>query len=469
MSSEARPGTEARPLRVAVVGSGPAGFFGAKALLASSEVVADVDVLDRLPTPYGLVRGGVAPDHQRIKRVTNVYDRAAEHPRFRFLGNVEVGVDVGVDELREHYDQILFAVGNEGSRRLGIPGEGLWRAIPAAVIVGWYNGHPDYAAVPIDLTRVRTVAVVGNGNVSVDVARVLVRDPDELARTDVSEHALATLRGSAVREVVVLGRRGPANASFTPAELRELAEAARPVVDPAEIAADPELWEAAGRDGARNRELMGGFAAPGEVTEERRVRFRFRVSPTEILGDDDSRVRGIRLRHNRLEVRDGRVVALPTDELEDLDVDMVVVAVGYAGKPITGLPFDAERRRIPNTDGRVVALSAEGAPGAVVANTYVAGWARTGPRGLLGSHKRGSAEVVAHMLADLRAGDVPPRELPPRSALLEVLEARGTPVVGFDDWQALDAVERARGERRGAPRDKLTDVAEMLDVARKRS
>ena len=441
-------------MRVAIVGSGPAGFYAAEALLRRTDVRVEVDVFDRLPTPYGLVRGGVAPDHQKIKTVARVFAATAARPSFRFLGNVQLGRDVQVEDLRRHYHQVLYATGNEADRRLGIPNEGIDRCTPASVFVGWYNGHPDYRNARIDLS-VRRVAVVGNGNVAVDAARILLRTRAELERTDVAGHALETLKGSAVREVHLLGRRGPEQAAFTPSELKELGELedADPVVDPSELAGC-----APGEPGG-NVEILRAFAARAPRPGARRLHLRFLVSPTEILAGADGGVSGIALERNRLEARpDGTVAARGTGVIERLDVDMVVPAIGYAADRIPGVPYDEKARIVANRDGRVV----DPATGVVVPNEYVAGWARTGPQGLIGEHKRASAHVVGHMIAD--GAGVESRPLPPREAIDALLRERGVKLVSFDDWKQLDDVEVARGARRGAPRDKIVDVGAMLEI-----
>ena len=443
-------------MRVAIIGSGPAGFYAAEALLKRTDVKIDVDLFDRLPTPYGLVRGGVAPDHQKIKAVTRVFAATAARPTFRFLGNVQLGRDVTVEELRRHYHQIVYATGNEVDRRLGIPGEGIDRCTPAAVFVGWYNGHPDYRNARIDLS-VDRVAVVGNGNVALDVARILMRTRDELAKTDIAAHALEALRESRVREVFVLGRRGPNQAAFTPGELEELGEMedAQAVVDPAQLA-DGAIAGEESRKG--NLELLRSFAARPVREDGRKLHLRFLVSPTEILADSRGGVSGVVLERNRLETRpDGGVAARGTGEFEVLDVGMVLPAVGFAADPIPGVPHDDRARIVANRDGRVVDAS-----GAVVPGEYVVGWARSGPQGLIGEHKRGSAQVVEHMVADGAGLDA--RELPPREAIDDVIRQRGVKLVSFADWKQLDDVEVARGARRGAPRDKIVDVGAMLEI-----
>jgi len=437
-------------MRVAIIGSGPAGFYAAEALLKRAGTPVDVDVFDRLPTPYGLVRGGVAPDHQKIKAVVRVFASTAARPTFRFLGNVQLGRDVSVEELRRHYHQIVYATGNESDRRLGIPGEGIAGCTPAAVFVGWYNGHPDYRNARIDLS-VSRVAVVGNGNVAVDVARILMRSRAELERTDIAAHALDSLRNSQVREVFVLGRRGPEQAAFSPSELKELGsmEAADPVVDAGELAG------CADADG--NMKILRSFASRQPRGDAKKLHLRFLVSPTEVLGNAEGKVAGLALEKNRLEARpDGTVAARGTGQIEVLDVDMVVPAIGFAAERIAGVPFDEKARIIANQDGRVV----DPALRRVIPDEYVVGWARSGPQGLIGEHKRASAQVVEHMIAD--GAGLEARVLPRRDAIDALLRERGVQLVSFDDWKRLDDVEVVRGERRGAPRDKIVDVEAML-------
>ena len=447
-------------MRIAIIGSGPAGFYAAEALLKRAGAAVDVDMFERLPTPYGLVRGGVAPDHQKIKTVARIFASTAARPTFRFLGNVRLGQDLTVEDLREHYHQIVYATGNEADRRLGIPGEGMVRCTPATVFVGWYNGHPDYREARIDLS-VRRVAVVGNGNVAVDAARMLLRTPAELEKTDVAAHALETLRNSQVREVFVLGRRGPAQAAFSPAELKELGqmEGVDPVVAPDELALCADTQPTGNTEKDRNLQLLRSFAAREARAHAKRLHFRFLVSPTEVVADAAGAVAGLRLAKNRLEARpDGTLAARATGEVEVLEVGMVLPAVGYAGERIAGVPYDEKAQVIANEDGRVV----DPVSRAVIANEYVVGWARTGPQGLIGEHKRASADVVAHMIADGAA--LAARTLPERDAIVSLLRERGVRPVSFSDWKQLDEVEVARGTRRGAPRDKIVDVEAMLAI-----
>lgn len=447
-------------MRVAIIGSGPAGFYAAEALLKRTDTVVHVDMFDRLPTPYGLVRGGVAPDHQSIKTVTRVFEKTAARPTFRFLGNVCLGRDVTVEELRRHYHQIVYAVGNEADRRLGIPGEGIPRCTPVAVFIGWYNGHPDYRQAKIDLS-VSRVAVVGNGNTAIDAARILLRTPAELEKTDIAAYALEALRNSRVREVFILGRRGPEQASFTPPELKEFGEMedVDPVVAPDELAGCVIPESAGNSQQEKNLKILQSFAArpPGE--KAKKLHLRFRVSPKKVIANGDGNVAGLVLEKNRLETRsDGTVSARGTGETEVLNVGMVLPAIGFAAKRIDGVPYDEKAKIIANEDGRVV----DPASRAVVANEYVVGWARSGPQGLIGPHKGASAHVVEHMIAD--GAGLEARVLPEREAIDLLLRQRGVQIVSFDDWKRLDDVEVERGERRGAPRDKVVDVEAMLAV-----
>ncbi len=446
-------------MRVAIIGSGPAGFYAAEALLKRTDTVVHVDMFDRLPTPYGLVRGGVAPDHQNIKAVTRVYEKTASRPTFRFFGNVRLGSDISVEELRRYYHQIVYAVGNEADRRLGIPGEGIPRCTPATVFIGWYNGHPDYRHAKIDLSVPR-VAVIGNGNVAIDAARILLRTPAELEKTDIAAHALEVLRSSRVREVFILGRRGPADASFTPTELKELGEmeAADPVVDPAELEGCDIPAEPVSQ-AEKNLLVLKSFAEREPGTKPKKLHMRFLVSPTEVIADAEGKVCGLKLEKNRRETRpDGTAGVRGSGEFETLDVGMVLPAIGFSLERISGVPYDEKTGVVANEDGRVV----DPVSRAVIANEYVVGWARTGAQGLIGSHKAASAHVVAHMARDGVAQAA--RELADGEGMVTLLRERGVKTVSFSDWKRLDDVEVARGERRDAPRDKIVDVGAMLAI-----
>lgn len=460
-------GTTERPLRVAIVGAGPAGFFAATALLEQTEVTVDVDVFDRLPTPYGLVRGGVAPDRPKMKSVASVYAKTAEHPAFFFFGNVELGRDLSVADLMGCYDQVLYASGNEADRRMGIPGEQLIGCTPASVFVGWYNGHPDYRCAEFDLSCHR-VAIVGNGNVALDVARILARSYEELRATEIADHALEVLRQSQVEEIVVLGRRGPLQASFTPAELRELTGLRHARVEVSTEALELDEASRAHYERARPRdpqrqvvELLAAIASKAPSTAVRTVRLRFLVSPVGLVGDERGRVRALRLEKNRLvRDQDGAVGARGTGDIEELEVGWVFVSIGSRGKSIPGIPFDEQRGVIANVEGRVVDVET----GEIRPGQYCAGWARTGPQGLIASNKVASAQVVRRMLEDVAQGRVSDPAHGGRAAMTTLLRERGVRYVTFEEWKVIDEAEIERGHARGAPRSKLVRVPEMLDL-----
>lgn len=454
-----RLGTAERPLRVAIVGAGPAGFYAAEALLKQKDLACRIDFFNRLPTPYGLVREGVAPDHQSIKAVTRVYDKLAAGETVRYFGNVTFGRDLTHEELRRNYDQIVYAVGAQSDRRMGIPGEDLAGSMPATIFVGWYNGHPDYRDLAPDLSCERVV-VVGNGNVAMDVTRILVSDPDELAKTDIADHALEVLRASKVREVVMLGRRGPAQAAFTNPELKEFGEldGVDVIVDPQDVALD-ELSAAALADdktATKNVEMLKAYAARGAAGAPRRIVMRFLVSPVEVVGED-GRVAAVRIERNRLvQSADGSMRPKGTGEHETLECGMILRSVGYKGVPLPGVPFDEASGTIPNVGGRVVtAAAAEPVPG-----EYVVGWAKRGPSGVIGTNKPDAGATVVAMVED--AATLPGAEDPGDVAAL--LRERGVDYVSYADWKILDAHEAQSGAAIGRPRVKVTRVPEMMEI-----
>jgi ferredoxin--NADP+ reductase len=434
-----------RPLRVAVVGSGPAGFYAAGALLAG-DVPAEVDMIERLPTPWGLVRLGVAPDHPKIKSVSRAFERIAERPGFRFFGNVEVGRDLQHDELLALYDAVIYAVGAQSDRRMGIPGEDLPGSWPATQFVAWYNGHPDHQHLDFDLSGERAV-VIGNGNVAVDVARMLALTPDELAPTDTTDPAIAAIGNSGIREIVMVGRRGPAQAAFTTPELIELGELAGAdvIVDPADL----EGAEPTDTNSERNLEVLRQYAARVPEGKPKRLVLRFLLSPVAILGDE--RVEAIELVRNRLETDDGGVVrAVPTDEREILACGIVFRSVGYRGVALAGVPFDESRGTIENERGRV-------APG-----VYAAGWIKRGPSGVIGTNKKDAAETVELLLEDLR--DAPRKDVAAED-VVGFLAERAPRLVMYHHWTSIDELERAAGEKLGRPRVKLCTWDELLAAA----
>ena len=449
------------PLRVAVVGSGPAAFYAAGALLTSEDPVVEVDMLERLPTPWGLVRLGVAPDHPQLKTVSRAFEKIAARPGFRFLGNVEVGRDVTHDEIASLYDAVIYAVGSQTDRRLGIPGEDLPGSWAATELVAWYNGHPDYQHLAFDLSHERAV-VIGNGNVALDVARMLALTPEELGPTDTTDAAIEAIVSSSIREIVVVGRRGPVQAAWTSTELGELGDlgGADVLVDPAELELDPasetEL-EGASNVVQRNVEILREFSGRTPSGKPRSVRLRFRASPVAILGDE--RVGAVELVRNRLESDDrGSVRAVATDEREVLPCGIVFRSVGYRGTGVPDVPFDERSGTIPNAEGRVLGQS-----GTPIEGLYCAGWIKRGPTGVIGTNKKDAAETVELLLEDARAGRLPERD---GRTLEELLAGRGVEVVMYSGWEAIDAVERARGEPHGRPRVKLASWDELLATSR---
>jgi ferredoxin--NADP+ reductase len=449
-------------VRIAVVGAGPAGFYAAGHLLKDSDGRIDVDVIERLPTPWGLVRSGVAPDHPKIKSVTRVYEKTAAHPRFRYFGNVELGAHVGREELLTHYHAIVYATGSPADRPLGIPGEALPGSWAATDFVGWYNGHPDHPDLAFDLDCERAV-VIGNGNVALDVARMLVLSHEELARTDIADHALQALEHSAVREVVVVGRRGPAQAAFTNPELLELGElaGAEVIVDSAELeralaVADPAVDKIA----EGNVRILRDFAARPPRGEQRRVVLRFLLSPVELLADEHGRVGEVRLVRNELVATpDGPLRAQASDESETIPAGLVMRAIGYRGVPLPGVPFDERSGVIHNERGRVLG------PDGPLPGEYAVGWIKRGPTGVIGTNKKDAQETVDAILEDLAAGRLPAPPAPDPAELMATLRARQPELITYAGWSEIDRHERSRGESDGRPRVKLTRIEEMLRVA----
>jgi ferredoxin--NADP+ reductase len=438
--------------RAAVIGAGPSGFYATEQLLKAG---FEVDLYEVLPTPFGLVRTGVAPDHPKIKSVTRVYEKTAKHPAFRYFGGVALGKDISREELLERYHAVVYAIGTATDNRLGIPGEDRPGSHSATEFVAWYNGHPDFADHEFDLSATRAV-VVGNGNVAVDVARMLVLDPDEVAATDTADHAVDALASASVHDVIVLGRRGPVQAAFTTPELRELGELTR-----ADIAIEPgamELDEASaaflesGECDAttkRNVEVMRDYAEREPSGRERRVELRFLWSPVEILGEgEDGPVTGVRVVKNRLE--NGR--AVPTGEEAVISCGLILRSIGYRGTPQAGIPFDERRGLIRNEGGRVI-----GDDGAQQRGEYVVGWVKRGPSGVIGTNKKDAADTVAKILEDEQNG-----VLNEPVAVPEVPEG----AITWEGWRAIDEHETAAGEAQGRPRVKLVRVEHMHDAAR---
>jgi ferredoxin--NADP+ reductase len=446
--------TPGRPLRIAVVGAGPSGIFLADALLKSSQAQFSVDVIERLPTPYGLVRYGVAPDHHKMKSVITKFHQTLDDPRVRFLGNVTFGEDLTVADARRFYDAVVYTVGASADRRLNIPGEDLPGNLSATEFVAWYNGHPDYATRKLTLDA-RAVAVVGMGNVAVDVTRILAKSVEELHATDIPHAVLDVLGESRVTDIYVLGRRGPAQAKFTTKELRELGElpGADVIVRPEDLELDPASAEVVAGQSIlqRNLEVLRDFASRTPQGRPRRIHLRFFAAPAEALGA--GRVEALKVERTKL---DERQDAIGTGEHELLDVQLVLRSVGYRGLPLGGVPFDARRHVIPNARGRVLA-EAGGAP---LPGQYVAGWIKRGPTGIIGTNKADSAETAAALLEDLAT--LPAAPEPDPTAVDGHLAARGVTVVGWNHWLTIDEREVQLGTEHGRPRVKVTDFEDFF-------
>ena len=439
----------AKSIRVAVVGSGPAGFYAAAALLDAGMGI-EVDMIERLPTPWGLVRLGVAPDHPKLKSVSRAFERIAEKPGFRFFGNVEVGRDVSHRELQQLYDAIVYAFGAQTDKRLGIDGEDLAGSWSATEFVAWYNGHPDYQELRFDLNVDRAV-VIGNGNVALDVARMLALTPEELAPTDTTDPAIEAIGNSTLREIVIVGRRGAAQASWTTQELKEMGELAGADVD-----VDAAELEGPADDDTqtkRNMDVLREFAAREPSGKPRSIRFRFLRSPVAIHGD--GKVEAIELVRNRLEEKGGRLVAVPTDEHETLDCGLVFRSVGYRGIGLPDIPFDERRGTILNEGGRVVGEE----------RTYCAGWIKRGPTGIIGTNKKDATETINLLLEEVEQGRVQHNDDATPDALETLLAERGVSAVIYAGWTSIDELERTAGEKLGRPRVKLRTWDELLAAA----
>jgi ferredoxin/flavodoxin---NADP+ reductase len=457
-------GTAEQPLRVAIIGSGPSGFYAAEYLQKQKDLTVEIDMFERLPTPYGLVRGGVAPDHQKIKNVVKVYERIASKPDFRFYGNVNFGTDVTRADLMQHYHAVIYAVGSSSDKKLGIPGEDLPGSHPATDFVGWYNAHPDYRDQTFDLTQEK-VAVIGVGNVAMDVTRILARTKEELAVTDIADYALEALVNSNVKEIYVLGRRGPAQAAFTNPEIKELGEMAGAdiVVAPDQIEIDkaslmylqsPDV----DKKDVKNVEILKAYSTRQPSGKPRKIIMRFLTSPVEILGTE--RVEGIRVVKNELYVNEkGAIRPRATEQYEEIPVGLVFRSVGYRGVALPDVPFYERWGVIPNSDGRVIS---EHETGEQVVGDYVVGWIKRGPSGIIGTNKPDSVETVKRLLEDAEAGKTWQPSAPARDGIERLLQERKPGFISFEDWQIIDALETERGEPSGRPRVKYTEVEAML-------
>ncbi|MDT8305066.1 MAG: FAD-dependent oxidoreductase [Anaerolineae bacterium] len=463
-------GTEANPLRVAIVGAGPTGFYAAEQLFKQKTYTVQVDLYERLPIPFGLVRYGVAPDHQKIKSVTKIFDRVARRPEFRFFGNVEIGATITVDDLKRHYHQIIFTTGAQTDRNLNIPGEDLKGSYAATDFVAWYNGHPDYRDLEFDLS-VETAAVIGVGNVAVDVVRILSRTPEELARTDIADYALEALSKSNIREVYMLGRRGPAQAAFTTPEIKELGELDDAVVwsPREETELDPlseeSLAESADRATTRKVEIIQSYSEENPATDKtRRIILRFLISPVEFIGDEESHLASIRMVHNELYKTDaGTLRPRATDREETIAAGIAFRSIGYTGVPIPGVPFKESWGVILNQDGRVIEPETQ----EPMTGLYTAGWIKRGASGVIGTNKPDAAETVEAMIDDVAAGAVLQPEDPSAEAALALVAESEPHYFSYDDWLRLDEIEMERGAALGRPRLKFTSIEDMLAALEK--
>ncbi len=447
-------------LRVAIVGSGPSGFYAAGALLEAG-IPVKVDLFDRLPAPFGLVRYGVAPDHPKIKTVTRIFERIAGSHVFSYFGNVTVGKDVGVRELKDFYDAIIFATGTEKEKTLGIPGEDLPGSYSAAEFVAWYNGHPHHVHRSFDLDQ-EVAVIVGQGNVALDCARLLCKTVEELKHTDIAAHALETFARSRIREVHLIGRRGPLQAAFTPAEIRAFGdlEACVPVVSSRDLELDEasreELEDPANARARKNWEILREFAARPVPERGRRFIIHFYERPVALEGGD--RVRRLRLEKTRLVGPAGRQKAEGTGVFVTMPCGIFFRSVGYRGVPIEGVPYDEERGIFPNRAGRIVDERGRPVPG-----LYCTGWIKRGPSGVIGANKVDSQETVEALLADRKRLPRAPRRRS-RELLKHLIQVHDTDAVSFEDWKKIDRVEVERGRPRGKPREKFVFIEDMLAV-----
>ncbi len=457
-------GSEKNPLRVAIVGSGPSGFYAAESLI-KSDIDIKVDMLERLPSPYGLVRSGVAPDHPKLKQAILLYDKIAQSPEFNLIANVTVGKDISVDELRDSHHAIIFTCGAESDRRLGIPGEDLAGSYTATEFVAWYNGHPDYRDRQFDLSN-EVAVIIGQGNVAADVARILSKTVDELKHTDIAEHALDALAESKIKDIYVIGRRGPAQAKFTPKELREFGELEHcdAVVDSTELelnkASHIELEEKSNIGSKKIYDLFQKYSSqtisgPASSRKARRCHFQFLRSPVELLGN--SKLERVRIEHNQLSGDPFKQSARGSGKFYELETGILFRSIGYRGIPMQGVPFHDGWGVFPNDDGRITENDE------IVPQFYTAGWIKRGPSGIIGTNRACSVATVNSLLADLDTLDSGDQKAGAET-LYSVLDSRNVRYINYQEWKSIDATEVERGQAKGKPREKITYVKEMLEL-----
>ncbi len=452
-------------IKVAIIGSGPAAFYAADHLQKKLGDRAFIDMFEKLPTPHGLVRSGVAPDHQKIKTVTRVYDKIASNPKFRFFGLVEFGKHVTIEDLSSRYHQIVFATGAQTDRKMGIPGEDLSGSRTATEFVAWYNSHPEHTGLDFDLSG-KKVVIVGVGNVAVDVARILSLTKSEMEKTDIADYAFEKLAESGIEEIQVLGRRGPAQAAFTNPELRELEklEDADLLTLPDEAEPDPltleELERKPDRAAQTKIELIKK-ASERVPSKSKKIVIRFLVSPIEIIAGGDNRVKSVKVVKNRLyRSDDGSLRPRPTGETEEIPADLVFRSVGYRGIPLRDVPFDGDSGVIPNERGRILDKTG----GSPLCGLYATGWIKRGPTGVIGTNKTDSGETVNCMIEDIETGNTLRPEFTSPESIKELLEEKH---ISYDEWLRIDSFEKEKGEKQGKPRVKISRLEEILRVLEK--
>ncbi len=463
----ASPGTASNPIRIAVIGAGPAGFYAAEHFFKQKDLSVQVDLFDKLPTPYGLVRAGVAPDHQKIKNVTRVFEKTASNPRFRFFGNVEYGKHIQLSDLKNFYHQVYFSTGTAVDRRLNIVGENLEGSHSATEFVAWYNGHPDYRDLSFDLSQ-ESAVVIGVGNVAIDVARILCKTADELRSTDIADYALDALAESNVKSVSLVGRRGPAQAAFTVPEIKEMGELSDASIDILQDELTLDEYSLATLEATPNRlvqkklEIMSSYVGGSNQDATRQCHLRFLYSPVALLSNDNGAVRSVKVVKNTLVPQDsGRLGARATEEFEEWPAGLVFRSVGYRGLPLKDLPFNESWGVVNNLEGRITRDD-----GSIVIGCYVGGWIKRGPSGVIGTNKPDAVETVSCMIQDIANEKHFHPDNTEDVALINFLKSAQPDYVTFDDWQQIDNAERIAGEKSGRPRVKLTSVPEMLAAAK---
>jgi len=458
-------GSKERPLNVAVIGSGPSGFYIAESLLKQEEFYVEVDMFERLPTPYGLVRAGVAPDHQQIKSVSKIYEKIAQLPQFRFWGNVHFGTDIQKDDIMDHFDAVVYAVGAQSDRSMGIPGEEFRGSYSATEFVGWYNGHPDFEHLKFDFSS-NAAAVIGMGNVAMDIARILARTPEELSKTDIAKHAQKQLSQSNIRNIYLIARRGPMQSAFTSAGTKEIPKLSQAVavVEPSELKLEDVskkiLENTKEKRIIQNLEFLETISKNRESANLRSIRFLFRRSPLEILGKDGI-VNAIKIVKNELFKDDfGALKARATEVSEVIEVGLVFRSIGYRVKPLPGVSFDSQRGVIANENGRVM----NAANGKVCPGEYVVGWAKRGPTGIIGTNKSDAVETSGLLIEDYKNQQADVLTESRSQVIVNMLQSKKIHFVPFEDWKILDKVEIEVGEKKSKPREKITTVKEMLEI-----